>query len=246
MSDIAQKCIIGTGLIAKSLTGVSFNQNTLVLASGVSNSQEVRQSEFQREAELIQREMANHPGFHVIYCSTCSIDSGASTPYIVHKQAMEQKVRASAASFHVFRLPQVVGLVQNSTLVSFFVDAILHGRVLNVQAQATRNLLDVSDFARITKVLVDQGLGVNSTLNMASGCSVPVVQIVEEIASLLQRQPQIVVSPSGYSQDIDIDFLKSVLGAQDAIFAPDYWRQVLRHYVPMYARNHVSFAPSAS
>lgn len=226
--------IVGNGLIAKSFAGVLFKSKTLILASGVSNSQEVLQSEFQREERLIERETVNHPDYHVIYFSTCSIDSGVSSAYISHKQCMERLVQASASSFHVFRLPQLVGVVKNATLISYLVDAILNERVLNVHGLATRNLLDVIDLVRIVQTLVNQDLGRDSIKNIASAKSVPVVDIVREISVILQRTPKLIINPTGYSQDIDIELLKTALDARDVVFDNDYWVQVLRRYVPTF------------
>lgn len=230
------KHIIGSGLIAKSFTNLVFNEKTLVLASGVANSQETRTSEFERERALIHKEITCHPGFRIIYCSTCSIDSGITSPYISHKLNMEETVRELATSFYIWRLPQMVGPVKNFTLVSFFVRAILNDQVLNVQAGATRNLLDVSDFARIVSVLANRHSGINTVQNVASASSVSVLEIVNEISRLLERIPKIVLSPAGYSHDINIDFLRKILPANDPIIEPDYWKQVLRRNVPMYAQ----------
>jgi nucleoside-diphosphate-sugar epimerase len=223
--------IVGSGLIANSFEGVFFKNKTLILASGVSNSLEVLQSEFQREERLIKCEIANHPDYHVVYFSTCSIDSGVSSAYILHKQNMERLVQDSALSFHVFRLPQLVGVVKNATLISYLVDALLNEQALDVHGLATRNLLDVIDLVRIVKTLVNQDIGINSTINIASAKNVSVVEIIGEISVILQRTPKFIINPIGYSQDIDIEFLKTVLDAQDVLFDDDYWVQVLRRYV---------------
>lgn len=223
--------IVGSGLIANSFKGVFFKRKTLILASGVSNSQEVLQSEFQREERLIKSEMVNRPDYHVVYFSTCSIDSGISSAYILHKQSMERLVQDSALSFHVFRLPQLVGVVKNATLISYLVDAMLNEQALNIHGLATRNLLDVIDLVRIVKILVNQDIGINSITNIASAKNVLVVDIVREISVILQRTPKLIINPTGYSQDIDIEFLRTAIDARDVVFDDEYWIQVLRRYV---------------
>lgn len=228
--------IIGRGLIARALAGVDFNRPTLVLASGVSDSQETRPEAFRREAELVEQSIARHPGLHAVYCSTCSIDSGIATPYTQHKRQMEQLVMGAAASCHVFRLPQVVGLVHNRTLVSHFVDSILQDRVLKVQTRATRNLLDVRDFARVAALMVRHDAGTGAPQNIASATQVAVVDIVAEIARLLDRTARTEMQDAGYSQEIDTQFLHALLPPEDPLFDPDHWRVVLQHYVPLMAR----------
>lgn len=227
--------IVGNGLIARSLTGIDFGRPTLVLASGVSNSKETRVEAFQREAGLIDQAIADHPDLHVLYCSTCSIASGVQTPYTTHKLAMEERVQSKATSCHIFRLPQVVGLVHNRTLVSYFVESILQGRLLKVQTQATRNLLDVRDFARVATLAVRCNAGVGVPQNIASSTQVPVSDIVAEIAWLLDHAAHIEGVNAGYSQSIDTAFLHELLPGDDRLFDSNHWRQVLRHYVPLMA-----------
>ena len=124
-------------------------ENTLIIASGVSNSKETRKSEFSREMNLIKNEISKHANSRVIYFSTCSVCSGESSPYIQHKLNMERLVRDANDNCWIFRLPQVVGAVNNSTLVSYFFRAIKTGQMLTIQSQATRNLIDVSDAIRV-------------------------------------------------------------------------------------------------
>jgi nucleoside-diphosphate-sugar epimerase len=228
--------IIGTGLIAKSLMGIDFGRPTLVLASGVSDSQEIRDEAFQREADLVEQTIARHARMHAVYCSTCSIDSGVVTPYTTHKMNMEQLVMKAAVSCHVFRLPQVVGLVHNRTLVSHFVDSILQDQILKIQIRATRNLLDVRDFARVAALLVRRNAGAGEPQNIASCAQVPVIEIVAEIARLLHRPVRTELQDSGYSQLIDTSFLRGQLQADDPLFDRGHWRVVLQHYVPLMAR----------
>jgi nucleoside-diphosphate-sugar epimerase len=230
-----KKIIIGTGMIGKSLTDVDFGRPTLVLAAGVSDSQETRPEAFEREVSLVEHAIASHPDMHVLYCSTCSVDSGIQTPYTSHKLAMEKRVQSKAVSSHVFRLPQVVGRVHNRTLVSYFVESILQDRVLSVQTRATRNLLDVRDFARVASLVVCSNIGEDMPLNIAASTQVPVQEIVVEIAKVLDRTHRIECVDAGYSQAVNTEFLKRLLPAEDHLFDPAHWRSVVQHYVPLIA-----------
>jgi nucleoside-diphosphate-sugar epimerase len=230
-----QNKVIGNGMIGKSLAGVSFGRPTLILASGVSDSQETRPEAFEREVSLVKHAMASHPTLHVLYCSTCSVDSGIHTPYTKHKLAMEKLVLSQAASSHIFRLPQVVGRVHNRTLVSYIVESILKGRVLPVQTLATRNLLDVRDFARVASLMVSGNMGEGMPHNIASSTQVPVQDIVMEIANVLNCRTRIEFVNAGYSQSIEIEFLKNLLPALDPLFDRVYWRTVVQYYAPLLA-----------
>lgn len=234
MANNGKTRIVGNGLIAKSFAHVNFKKDTLVLASGVSNSKEIRESEYLREVELIKREISYHSNVNVIYFSTCSLINGAESRYTRHKLDMECLVSKTAPSFHIFRLPQVVGWVKNSTLVSFLTNSIIYKRNLSIQSYAKRNLVDVTDVARITSEIVNQELGINSIQNIASSISVSVVDVVGEISSILEREAIYACTESGDDQSVDNNFLKNSLDHDDIIFSNDYWRLVLRKYVPLY------------
>jgi nucleoside-diphosphate-sugar epimerase len=230
-----KKIIIGNGMIAKSLTEADFGRPTLVLAAGVSDSQETRIEAFVREMALIDSAIANYPELHVLYFSTCSVESGIETPYIKHKLAMEEQVLKNSASSHIFRLPQVVGLVHNRTLVSYFVESILQDRVLRVQTRSMRNLLDVHDFARVAALIVRSNMGVGVPQNIAASTQVSVLDILMEIGNLLGRSAQIDPVDVGYSQSINTEFLHALLPKSDPLFDPGHWRHVLKKYVPVIA-----------
>lgn len=230
--------IIGNGLIAKCFSNIDFGRPVLLLASGVSNSQETSLSAFRREVDLVEHAINSHPGLHVLYFSTCSVESGVRSPYVMHKLAMEQQVLSMSASCHIFRLPQVVGLVRNKTLVSFFVESVLKNRVLKIQSHAKRSLLDVRDVARVTSLAVRQNFGTRLPLNIVSSNQVSVIAIVGEIARLLNRSVQIESVDGGYSQPLDISYVQQFLKADDPLFSPDYWLVVLRYYVPLMAVNY--------
>lgn len=226
--------VIGSGLIARSINKALFPENTLIIASGVSNSKETRVSEFRREEDLIRREVSNFPDSRVIYFSTCSISSGENSAYIQHKMSMEHLVRQISKNYWIFRLPQVVGAVNNATLVSYLFNSIKKSNTIVIQSFAKRNLIDIDDALRVASIHVLQLPDCGSTVNIASSQSVPVIEIVDEISMLLGISPIIELQQKGYSQDIDISSLRDLLSTDDPIFQTDYWKKVLLKYSAFY------------
>lgn len=227
--------VIGSGLLAKTFVATAFSRNCLVLASGVSNSNEHRDAEFRREAETVEAAMRAHPTSRVIYFSTCSILQKSQTPYIRHKLEMEARVAAAASSFHIYRLPQVVGPTRNLTLVSYFVESLLQRRRVAVQRHAKRNLVDVGDVSRLIHHLVEHDIGLNSTQSLASAHSVQVADVLKAIGELLDIEPIFDVINAGESYDISTDFLNRYFGSADPLMKKDYWRAVLQKHVPAIA-----------
>ena len=53
--------VVGNGLIASQFYNYHLNKDVLIFASGVSNSSNKLQSEFDREVELLQESFKKHP-----------------------------------------------------------------------------------------------------------------------------------------------------------------------------------------
>ena len=227
--------VIGNGLLAKSFAATAFTRDCLILASGVSNSNEHRDSEFRREVDIVEAAIREHPSSRVIYFSTCSILQKTQTPYIRHKLEMESRVVAAAASFHIYRLPQVVGPTRNLTLVSYFVESLLQRRRVTVQRHAKRNLVDVGDVSRLIHHLVEHDISPNSTQSLASAHSVHVADVLKAIGELLDVEPIFDVVAAGESYDISTDFVNRHFGSDDPLMKKDYWRAVLQKHVPAIA-----------
>ena len=100
--------IIGNGLIANGFDKYRYNDDVLIFASGVSNSMENNENEFNKEYELL-KDSIDIPS-KLIYFSTCSIvDDSNKSPYILHKIKMEKLIRENSNNYLIFRLPIVVG-----------------------------------------------------------------------------------------------------------------------------------------
>jgi len=119
------------------------------------------------------------------------------------------------------------------TLVSFLTDAIIREKSLTIQKAAKRHLIDVVDVARIAALLANSNAGVNSVQSITSAACSPVVDIALEIADLLKCRATYQLIDSGDDQTVGLDFLRKYLPTADIIFEEDYWRLVLRKYVPL-------------
>lgn len=225
--------IIGNGMIAKSFSSHVFSKDFLILAAGVSNSLEERATEFQREENLVIKAIKHCPGRKVIYFSTCSILQAIKTPYIAHKMRMEKIIASESDSSVIVRLPQAVGIVKNTTLVSYLVTQILKGQHITIQQTAKRNLIDVDDVARIVHQLIEDDIVKEGVINIASKKSIFVADIVTEIAKILKKSYSSSYVSSGESYEIPLDFLENYLLSTDPLLNEKYWVGVLSKYVPL-------------
>src|SRR5665213_3242945 len=92
--------IIGHGDIASVLPD---REDLLFFASGVSNSGETRESEYDRELNLL---MAQNKSSHIVYFSSLAILE-RDTRYTRHKRAMEAQVKFNFGHYCIVRLGNI-------------------------------------------------------------------------------------------------------------------------------------------
>lgn len=103
--------IIGHGDIASVIPD---RPDRLYFASGVSNSQERRESEYHREIDLL-REQDFHA--HIVYFSSLCVFY-ANTHYADHKRTMEQWVKAQFTTWTIIRLGNITWGDNPHTLIN--------------------------------------------------------------------------------------------------------------------------------
>lgn len=105
--------IIGNGTIASILPD---REGFLFFASGVSNSQETKESEYQREIDLL---LQQNKKLHIVYFSTLSLFYN-TTRYTQHKKYMEELIKKNFKHYTIMRLGSPTWGNNPNHLVSFF------------------------------------------------------------------------------------------------------------------------------
>lgn len=121
--------IIGHGDIASVLPD---RDNLLFFASGVSNSQETRESEYEREKRLLLAQFHYPEGQHLVYFSSLSIFY-ADTRYVRHKKEMEILVRLNFSPYTIIRLGNITWGTNPHTLINFIRGKILKYEPVEIQ-----------------------------------------------------------------------------------------------------------------
>lgn len=146
--------VVGNGLLASKFRSCNLPEDIIVIASGVSDSSEFRQSKFDREKELVLNYAEQ--GRVLIYFSSCSVELPEKmwTPYIRHKNSMESLIINNKLGL-VYRLPNVVGFGGNDkTMFNFLCSSIRNEKEIIVRKNAKRSLIDVDDVVKLVKYLV--------------------------------------------------------------------------------------------
>lgn len=182
--------IIGNGLVAS-----VFKKNEkdykdyLVFASGVSNSNETKKKEFDREKELIIKSILNNKNLTFLYFSSVLVGV-TNNEYYNHKLAMEELIKSITDDYVIFRVPQIIGKIGNpNNLVNFFKKAIIDGKTFTVKQRTQRALIDIEDLEKIVNYCKDACD--ERTLFLSHIEKISPNELVDIISKLLKKEPKI-------------------------------------------------------
>src|SRR3990167_2748401 len=130
--------IIGDGDIASVLPD---RKDLLFFASGVSNSQETRESEYQREQDLLLKQ---ERGWHIVYFSSLSVFY-SKTRYASHKLDIEYLVKKHFDNYTIIRLGNITWGVNPHTIINYFREKVKRGETLDIQ-DTQRYVIDKDEF----------------------------------------------------------------------------------------------------
>jgi nucleoside-diphosphate-sugar epimerase len=226
--------IIGSGMLATSFSSsYAGSTDVTICAAGVSNSSCADPREFERERTRLAESLETHRGCGTfVYFSTCSIldPEMANKPYVLHKIAMEQLVKAHAG-YLILRLPQLAGRSANPhTLLNYLYARISRSERFSIWCRATRNIIDVDDVLKIGRYLIDNGKLKCKTLNVANIQSYPVTDIVSTMECVCGKKAIFDAVEKGDSYPIDVLRIAPLLPAAGVEFSSGYLSNVLRKY----------------
>lgn len=205
--------VIGKGLIGEAFSIYKDNNNVLIFASGVSNSKNEIQSEFDREFELVKAQNKSTRLF--VYFSTCSISDPSlkKSKYIEHKLSIEKYIQLNFESYLIIRLPNVIGKTKNPfTLTNFFFNSVLDNRHINIQKYAYRYLIEVNDVYKVVNALIQSGTPLNKVANLVISNKISALEIVHQFELFLNKKAQytIIEGESDYLIEVDEIFKKYI------------------------------------
>jgi nucleoside-diphosphate-sugar epimerase len=209
--------VIGNGMLANAFTKYLNKDNIVIFASGVSNSKEQRNEEFEREFYLLKKTINNNKKSKFIYFSTCSVfDKQLSkTPYVVHKKEIENYIKNNSENYIIFRLPTVVGNSKNEkTLFNNFKNKVLNNEVIEIQKNSFRFLIDIEDLSKTLPFFIENEIIKNKIINVSFNNKIFVKDIIELYELILRKKSNIVLvdceNDFNFSNDFFINELKKI------------------------------------
>jgi nucleoside-diphosphate-sugar epimerase len=159
--------IIGHGDIASVLTD---REDRIFFASGVSNSQETRESAYLREKTLL---LAQEKIRHLVYFSSLSIFY-SDTRYAQHKLEMETLVKANFPRYAIIRLGNITWGTNPHTIINSFRARIQKHEPLTIR-DAYRYVVDKNEFLYWVSMIPPWSCEISIT-----GQRLSIAQIVEK------------------------------------------------------------------
>lgn len=207
--------IIGNGLIAKSMRGKINDDKLIIFASGVPNSKEQNDDEYNRELLLLEKIILENPNKKLIYFSSCSVASTNNVKYNQHKLNVESFIRNSTNNYIILRLPNIVGPPsKNNQLINYFYYSLINDDEMSINVNYIRHLIDVDDLSLIVDKLKNEN---EVTLNVAFNNGIKVgelLTIIEEVVGKKFKNIDIVNDKNDYVIDNGL-FLKLIVNDED-------------------------------
>lgn len=152
--------VIGHGDIASVLID---REDRLYFASGVSNSQETRRSEYEREKKLL---LAQDKYRHIVYFSSLSIFYSDSL-YAQHKRRMEQLVKKKFRHYTIIRIGNIAWGKNPHTIINYFRNKIKKGETIEVR-NTHRYVIEKKEFLHWISLIPDWNVEMNCPGTMLS------------------------------------------------------------------------------
>lgn len=220
--------IVGRGLIAESLKQID-SENSLFFASGVSNSLEVRDSEFERELELLKNNIADYPEKKLVYFSTLSIHdkSKQKSQYVLHKLQIENFIQKNCKNYLILRVGNIVGNGGNpNTLFNFLKSKIVSNNSFFLHIKARRLFIDIDDISGFLSENIDL---TNQIVNIAY----PNYYDLKTIVTSIQNK----IGKTALYEEINdgdfyqINFYDNVVSYFKNINSEDYLNNLVNKYI---------------
>jgi dolichol-phosphate mannosyltransferase len=226
--------VIGAGSIADRFCDFSNQEQFVIFAGTIEDSQISDIELINKEEKQIKDALMSFPDAVFVYFSSCSVNDPTliSTRYVQHKMEMESLVRNSRKSFYIFRLPSVVnGSSKENDLVSYFVRSIANQLPFELWSNTTRNIIDIDDVHEIVVYILKNSLFMNSVTEIVSPLEASLRDLVFEIEDVIGKKAIVSEVLKGATYRLDHSKIAEVVEQLGMTFDQGYvHRTVEKHF----------------
>lgn len=225
--------IIWNWLIANAFKDYENNDDVLIFASWVSNSQNKDLLLFKKEIDLLEKTLKENPNKLLVYISSCSIDDETmkNSLYVKHKINAENTIKYLSKNYLIIRTSNPVWKTKNpNTLLNFLYEKIVSWEKFNVWINARRNLIDVEDLFKISKEIIDNNLFNNSTINIANKLYFDILEIVKIFENITKYKANYTIEKLWWTPNINIENIEKVIEKLNINFDKSYLEKLIKKY----------------
>ena len=219
-------------MLAKRFSDYLLNENVLIFASGVSDSKLTDEDAYQRELELLNHAIQQHPDKLLVYFSTCSVydKSLSNTPYIRHKFFVERLIQQNHPRYLIFRISNLVGRGGNpKTIINYLMNVVQNGIHFELWKNAYRNIIDIDDAYLFMHYFINQERH-SEIINIANTNSYNTMTIVQSIELFTGKKADYTIVERGENFFIDTSAVYDTAKKLGVYFSDEYLFLILKKY----------------
>jgi nucleoside-diphosphate-sugar epimerase len=197
--------IVGNGLVANSIRELDVEYpNVVFFASGVSNSVNPKEEDFEREKRLLSNFYSDKN--RLVYFSTCSVFDKTllgHSKYVSHKIEMERLISANSREYIILRLPTLVGKTNNpNTLFNYFLNKLRLNEDISIFKNSNRFLFDAIHLSPVIRLFLKEKKS-KQIINAAFPNSISVIELVGYMKLKLNSTSNLVILDKGQLLNIE-------------------------------------------
>lgn len=220
--------IIGDGLISNSFK--NFNHDDyIIFGSGVSNSKETNENEFEKEKILLLYHINNIKNKKLIYFNSIMTFTNINTPYFNHKRDMVKLIKDKVINYKIYNIPQIFGSNgNNKNLINYFITCLKNKEKISIQKNTYRSIIDIDDIYNIVIRTLDLEY---KEFNISYIELLTVKQILETISNIYNISPIYVEIDDGVSINMNNDDIINSIIFELNINKNNYTEKTIKKYV---------------
>ncbi|PRM91349.1 hypothetical protein CJ672_09700 [Arcobacter cryaerophilus gv. occultus] len=223
--------IIGNGQLANIFYDYN-RDDVLIFASGVSDSNCIDETNFEREKKLLIDTLKKNQNSKFVYFSSSALSSDKypKNEYYKHKMNMEEIVKKFSKNYYIFRIPQLFGdLIVHKTLINFIYRSIINEEKFNIYDQAYRYVIEINDVRKLVELYLDNHFPCMIE-NLANPYRYKVLDIVKIFEKLLNKKAQYKIIEKEDKYILDLTSLKIFVNTFDTnvVFGEEYLSEKLK------------------
>jgi hypothetical protein len=218
--------VVGNGLLASGFSDFNLDKY-IIFASGVSDSSEYRQSEFDREIKLLQYYIENFNERTFVYFNSILTKSNINTPYYNHKRRIVN-ILMKYNDYKIYNIPQVYGIKGNkNNIINYFIYCVLNNKEVFIQKNTYRSIIDIFDIKRIVLNTLSCDI---KEFNISYIEKLEVIDIFKIVSELYKNTVDVSYINKGFSTDIKNDILVDKVINDLGIKKEGYTRNIINKY----------------